>query len=606
LATDGFVTFVSNNSNDGAITNIQQQQQDGTSVDVTAKKKQRRRGVSNIVVDSINNDSGNTVDDHSKQSSNEPTANTLNTITLRIERIQLEQDTGKTTTIITRSNNAEEETADGSMHCSATTSQTHSLIDYNRAGCALIEIVSYPDLRSASDAAAAVERICTLLKHVGSCDGRMEEGSLRCDLNVSIAPIVEENSTSDNDLSLQTLQTSELIGKEEELRLRLPPNTGHRVEVKNLNSLRQIVAAAEYEALRQSDLALLLTPTGRETRTFHVKPTSTLHPLGGETCCIRTKGDAVDYRFLPEPDLPPLILDEETLGIEEGLSSSSSSVTCPIQDYIDRYMPESIESTKLRLVNDYSLTEDVANIITSDPPAIVLFEEAVTFARSELRSMNENMDDDDKVLQSLPTMVANCLCNDLYALIKKSAAIKCSSSSNAAAARGEGANDDCNVDNGANVTTSTLDHPISVEYTSMDGHRLGALVAMVANGMLTSSMAKKVLAVMYEDDGQAGREGNEESKTSSSLHGGYSHPNDIANKYGWRIISDWDTLVQLCDGVVNDPQHLAQLEQYKMGDERKRWKIDKFYVGKIMAASNGNAHPERMKEALAFVLNKLK
>jgi Asp-tRNA(Asn)/Glu-tRNA(Gln) amidotransferase B subunit len=57
---------------------------------------------------------------------------------------------------------------------------------------------------------------------------------------------------------------------------------------------------------------------------------------------------------------------------------------------------------------------------------------------------------------------------------------------------------------------------------------------------------------------------------------------------------------------VNDPQNLAQLEQYKMGDERKRWKIDKFYVGKIMAASNGNAHPERMKEALAFVLNKTK
>jgi aspartyl-tRNA(Asn)/glutamyl-tRNA(Gln) amidotransferase subunit B len=200
-------------------------------------------------------------------------------------------------------------------------------------------------------------------------------------------------------------------------------------------------------------------------------------------------------------------------------------------------------------------------------------------------------------------MVANCLCNDLYALIKKSAAIKCSSG-------GEGLNDNDNNNNisdGANVTTSTLDHPISVEYTSIDGHRLGALVAMVANGVLTSSMAKKVLAVMYDDDGQAGIEEKEEnSKTSSSLRGGYSHPNDIANKYGWRVISDWDTLIQLCDGVVNDPQNLAQLEQYKMGDERKRWKIDKFYVGKVMAASNGNAHPERMKEALAFVLNKSK
>lgn len=604
LATNGFVSFVSHGNNH-TVTNIQQQSQQGdddASVDVTPKKKQRRRGVGNIVVDSNVNDSGNTVYDNSKQHSNEPTKNTRNTITLRIERIQLEQDTGKTTTIITSSNaeEEEEEEADGTMQQTSTTSQTHSLIDYNRAGCALIEIVSYPDLRSASEAAAAVERIRTLLRHVGSCDGRMEEGSLRCDLNVSIAPI--EETSSDNDLSLQTLQVlsdDTRIGKEDLFRLRLPPNTGHRVEVKNLNSLRQIVAAAEYEALRQSELALLHTPTRRETRTFHVKPTSQLYPLGGETYCIRSKGDAVDYRFMPEPDLPPLILDEETLGIKE----MSSSMVCPIQDHVERYMPESIESTQLRLVNDYGLTEDVARIITSDPPAIILFEEAVTFAIGEFRSMTNNMDDDNVILQSLPTMVANCLSNDLYALIKKSAAIKCS----AAAGRREGVNDDDdnnNIDDGAYVTTSTLDHPISVEYTYIDGHRLGALVAMVANGMLTSSMAKKVLAVMYDDNGQASKESNKESKTSSSLRGGFSHPNDIANQYGWRIISDWDILVQFCDGVVNDPQHSTQLELYKMGDERKRWKIDKFYVGKIMAASNGNAHPERMKEALAFVLSK--
>ena len=595
LATNGFVSFVSHRGNNDTVTNIkqqhQQQQRVDTSADGTAQKK-RRRGVSNTV-DSIDHESG----DESKEQNDEPANNALNTITLRIERIQLEQDTGKTTTIME---------ADGTTQQTATASLTHSLIDYNRAGCALIEIVSYPDLRSASEAANAVERIRTLLRHVGSCDGRMEEGSLRCDLNVSIAP-VEENS-SDNDMSLQTLQISsdDRIGKEEDLfRLHLPPNTGHRVEVKNLNSLRQINAAAEYEALRQSELALLRTPTGRETRTFHVKPTSQLYPLGGETYCIRAKGDAVDYRFMPEPDLPPLILDEETLGIKEmSSSSSSSSMVCPIQDYVERYMPESIESTQLRLVNDYGLTEDVAHIITSDPPAVILFEEAVTFAISEFRSMINNMDDDDVILQSLPTMVANCLCNDLYALIKKSAAIKCSSSSNATAAgRREGVNDD--IDDGANVTISKLDHPISVEYTSIDGHRLGALVALVANGMLTSSMAKKVLAVMYADDGrQASRESNEDSKSSSSLHGGFSHPNDIANQYGWRIISDWDILVQLCDGVVNDPQHSTQLEQYKMGDERKCWKIDKFYVGKVMAASNGNAHPERMKEALAFVLSK--
>lgn len=148
--------------------------------------------------------------------------------------------------------------------------------------------MSRPDLRSAHEAAGAVEKVRRLLRHVGSCGGRMEEGSLRCDLNVSIAPISNGKIPSDREGP--------------------PPGTGHRVEVKNLNSLRQIVAAAEYEALRQSALDRGGAPTGRETRTFHVKPTSEVHPLGGEMFCIRAKGDAIDYRFMPEPDLPPLII----------------------------------------------------------------------------------------------------------------------------------------------------------------------------------------------------------------------------------------------------------------------------------------------------------
>ena len=566
LARDGTVAFLPHGAAASAANERSRREGGGG----TAAKK-RRRGVGNNI-DNEEDDGGNDVginDDDASSRRSDEIKYVPQPVTLRIERVQLEQDTGKTTT---------------TTSTEGTTTTTRSCVDYNRAGCALIEIVSHPDLRSANEAAGAVERIRALLRHVGSCDGRMEEGSLRCDLNVSIAPIIAMDDDDDDDDDDGELSSgSRTRGGED-----LPPNTGHRVEVKNLNSLRQIVAAAEYEALRQSEAAIRDSPTGRETRTFVVKPTSRAHPLGGETFCIRAKGDAVDYRFMPEPDLPPLVLDEETLGIagkmtgkdtnydNDSTTSLSSVSYCPIRAYIERFMPESIESATSRLVSDYGLTEDVAQVITGDPPAIVLFEEAVTFARSELRSMNES--DDNAVQIALPTMVANWLCNDLFALIKKSAA------------RGS------EIDDGSNAT-STLDHPISVEYSTMDGERLGALIAMVANGMLTSSTAKKVLAIMFNDEGESLNGGVEMSRH-------YSHPDAIAKNHGWCVISDRDALVQLCERAVLDPLNATQLEQYKLGDERKRWKINKFYVGKVMAASNGNAHPERMKEALAFVLDK--
>ena len=80
-----------------------------------------------------------------------------------------------------------------------------------------------------------------------------------------------------------------------------------------------------------------------------------------------------------------------------------------------------------------------------------------------------------------------------------------------------------------------------------------------------------------------------------------SFPNDIAKKNGWQVISDMDTLVELCQSVVHDPKNASQLQQYKLGG-KKIWKIEKYFIGKVMSASKGNAHPERMKEALDIVL----
>lgn len=182
---------------------------------------------------------------------------------VRIERIQLEQDTGKTT-MMTRNGT------------------TESLVDFNRAGCALIEVVFYPDLRSAKDAATAVETLRNLLRHIGTCNGKMEEGALRCDLNVSISPLIE----GEDDAGTSVVDRS-----------------GKRVEVKNLNSIRQVQQAAEYEAVRQAKATVDGSPTSQETRTFDVQ--------GGKTVVIRTKEGAKDYRFMPEPDLPPIVLDDE-------------------------------------------------------------------------------------------------------------------------------------------------------------------------------------------------------------------------------------------------------------------------------------------------------
>ncbi len=173
-----------------------------------------------------------------------------------IERAHMEEDTGKTTHV----------GESGRIH-----GASHSLVDYNRAGVPLVEIVSAPDMASGEQARAYVSELRAILVATGASDGRMEEGSLRVDANISLRP----------------LGSSEL---------------GTRCEVKNLNSLRSLVRAVEYEAERQ---AALLEAGGRvrqETRHWDED--------AGVTHSLRSKEEAYDYRYFPEPDLVPLVPDE--------------------------------------------------------------------------------------------------------------------------------------------------------------------------------------------------------------------------------------------------------------------------------------------------------
>lgn len=169
---------------------------------------------------------------------------------IRINRIHIEEDAGK------------------SIH---DLHPRHSFIDLNRAGVPLLEIVSEPDLSNADEVYQYVSKIRQMVQYLGVCDGNMEEGSLRCDVNISVKP----------------------KGQTE---------LGQRVEVKNLNSLRNIKRAIAYETKRQIDLINKGQIIGRETRSFDAN--------NGTTFPLRGKELEHDYRYFPEPDLPPLVITE--------------------------------------------------------------------------------------------------------------------------------------------------------------------------------------------------------------------------------------------------------------------------------------------------------
>ncbi|HTN15213.1 MAG TPA: Asp-tRNA(Asn)/Glu-tRNA(Gln) amidotransferase subunit GatB [Sphingomonadaceae bacterium] len=175
-----------------------------------------------------------------------------NTKTIGIERIHVEQDAGKL------------------MHDQH---PTMSYVDLNRSGVALMEIVSRPDMRSPAEAGAYVRKLRTILRYVGSCDGNMEEGSMRADVNVSVRKPGEPFGT--------------------------------RTETKNVNSVRFVMQTIEYEANRQVEVLESGGSIVQETRLFD--------PDTGTTRSMRSKEDAHDYRYFPDPDLLPLVLDDAFL-----------------------------------------------------------------------------------------------------------------------------------------------------------------------------------------------------------------------------------------------------------------------------------------------------
>ena len=215
-----------------------------------------------------------------------------------VERLHLEQDAGK------------------SLHDQ---DPNFTFVDLNRSGIALMEIVSKPDMSSPEEAVEYVRKVRSILRYLGTCDGNMEQGSLRADVNVSV-------NKPGNEL-------------------------GTRCEIKNLNSFKFIHAAIVYEAKRQIKLIEQGESVNQETRLFNTQ--------SGETRSMRSKEDAHDYRYFPDPDLLPLTLDDDWI---KGLQES---------------IPELPDQIKERFINEYSLSSYDANIIVSDKATSEYFEDVV-------------------------------------------------------------------------------------------------------------------------------------------------------------------------------------------------------------------------------------
>jgi aspartyl-tRNA(Asn)/glutamyl-tRNA(Gln) amidotransferase subunit B len=279
-----------------------------------------------------------------------------------------------------------------------------TLVDLNRSGVALMEIVSEPDVRSAEQAMLFMRKLRSILRYLGTCDGNMEEGNLRCDANVSV---------------------------------RRPGDPlGTRCEVKNLNSMRFVGRAIEYEARRQIELIEGGGAVEQETRLFDAD--------NGETRSMRTKEEAHDYRYFPDPDLLPLELEEAFI------------------EAIERTLPELPDAKKARFVAEYGLSAYDAEVLVAEKASADYFEAALgsgepgssaparTGARQGARAP----------VKREPKLVANWLLTELFGALNRA---------------------------GRDLALS----PITPE-------RLGRLVGLIQDGTISGRIAKDVFAEMFE------------------------------------------------------------------------------------------------------------
>ncbi len=220
---------------------------------------------------------------------------------IRLVRIHMEEDAGKL------------------IHGEEMTDPGHSFVDLNRAGVPLLEIVSEPDLRNPEEAETYLRKLHTLVRYIGICDGNMQEGSLRCDANISIRPAGTEK-------------------------------LGEKVEIKNMNSVRNLRRAIEYEEKRQRETLAAGGAIVQETRLWD--------DAAGVTHAMRTKEYAHDYRYFPDPDLVPISVGEEWI------------------ESVRAALPELPDAKRDRFREEFGLPRYDAEVLTAERPLADYFERA--------------------------------------------------------------------------------------------------------------------------------------------------------------------------------------------------------------------------------------
>jgi aspartyl-tRNA(Asn)/glutamyl-tRNA(Gln) amidotransferase subunit B len=360
------------------------------------------------------------------------------TKTIGVERIHVEQDAGKL------------------MHDQH---PTRSYVDLNRSGVALMEIVSRPDMRSPAEAGAYLTKLRSILRYVGSCDGNMDQGSMRADVNVSVRKPGDEFGT--------------------------------RTETKNVNSIRFVMAAIEHEAKRQVELLEEGGTIVQETRLFN--------PDTGTTRSMRSKEDAHDYRYFPDPDLLPLELDEAFL------------------DDCRASLPE-LPGAKRQRYEAAGVTPYNANVLTAEVETARWFD-ALLEAGADAKP------------------ASNWVTGELFGALNR---------------LGKG-----------------------IEDSPVTPGQAAELLALVADGTISGTIAKQVFEVMLET-GDA--------------------PGKIVEERGLKQTSDTGAIeAVIADVLAKNPN---QLEQYRAG----KTALFGFFVGQTMKAMGGKANPGVVNELVKTAL----
>ncbi len=354
---------------------------------------------------------------------------------IRLIRIHIEEDAGK------------------SIHDIG----EETYIDLNRSGVPLLEIVSYPDIRTSKEASAYLQKLRQIVKYLGISDGNMEEGSLRCDANVSLR----------------------LVGAKE---------YGTRTEIKNMNSFKNVEKAIEYEALRHQEILDNGGIIIQETRLWDADK--------GETRSMRGKEFAHDYRYFPDPDLVPVLVDQVMI------------------DRVRLELPEFPEARALRFAEEYAIPVYDAGVLTVERDIADYFEETVRVSGDAKVSSNWVM---GEVMRKL---------KEKY---------------------------------------------LAIAEFSISSERLGGLIRLIAEGLISNTIAKQVFEVMLVEKGSAA---------------------EIVERDGLAQVSDTGAIASVVQEILD--ANPGQLAAYRGG----KTKLLGFFVGQCMSRMKGKANPQMVNEVL--------